>query len=159
MQSPDTAEIDRIHSVKLLTSGISSFNGETLHTGIVERRVQPPKCRNGLLDHRLHLSFIRDIAANSNRLMAGGDQALGGCPHCRFIDVNERDPSTLRSKCLSRSQAHTGAGPGDECNLVLKGQIHKMNPLSCVQLERKTCLSISDCSFARYVRGTERHAP
>src|SRR3989442_1015145 len=78
---PDTAEIDCIHSVELLTSGISSFNGETLDTGIVERRVQPPKCRNSLLDHRLHLSFIRDIAANSNRLMAGGDQALGDCPH------------------------------------------------------------------------------
>src|SRR5882762_5582754 len=103
----DTAEIDRIHLVELLTGGISSFNGETLHTGVVERGVQPPKYRNCLLDHRLHLSFIGDIAADSNRLMAGSDQALGGYPHCRFIDVNQCDRSTLCCKCLRRSPAHT----------------------------------------------------
>ena len=110
---PDTAEIDRIHSVELLTSGIGSFNGETLHTGVVKGDVQVPKCRNCLLDHRLHLSFIGDIAADSNRLMACSDQALGGYPHCRFIDVNQCDRSTLCCKCLRRSQAHTGACPGD----------------------------------------------
>src|SRR6266446_8173052 len=40
----DTAEIDRIHSVEFFASGISSFNGGALHTGIVERRIQTPKC-------------------------------------------------------------------------------------------------------------------
>jgi hypothetical protein len=39
--------------------------------------------------------------------MAGSDQALGGYPHCRFIDVNQCDRSTLCCKCLRRSQAHT----------------------------------------------------
>src|SRR5947208_2619668 len=78
----DTAEIDRIHSVEFLSSGIRSFDGETLYTGVVERRVQPSKCRNGLLDHRLHLSFIGDIGADGNRLMTVNDQALGGFPHC-----------------------------------------------------------------------------
>jgi hypothetical protein len=68
----------------------ASFNGETLHTGVVKGDVQVSKCRNRLLDHRLHLSFIGDIAADGNRLMAGSDQALGGCSYYRFIDVNER---------------------------------------------------------------------
>ena len=40
----DTAEINRIHSVEFFTSGISSFNGGALHTGIVKRRIQTPKC-------------------------------------------------------------------------------------------------------------------
>src|SRR2546423_641369 len=40
----DTAKIDRIHSVEFFTSGISSFNGGALHTRIVERRIQTPKC-------------------------------------------------------------------------------------------------------------------
>src|SRR3954470_3602425 len=78
---PDTAEIDRIHSVELLTSGIGSFNPETLHAGVVKGNVQMPKCRNYLLDHRLHLSFIGHIATNSNHLMPSSDQAFGGRPH------------------------------------------------------------------------------
>jgi hypothetical protein len=104
----------------MASSGISSFNGDTLHTGIVERRIQPPKCRNCLLDHRLHLCFIGDIAADSNRLMAGSDQALGGYPYCRFIDINQRDRSTLCCKCLRRSQAIPEPAPVTSATLFSK---------------------------------------
>src|SRR6266853_2704930 len=113
MQSKTLRRLIAFTRSEFLTGGISSFNGEAHDTGVVERRIQPPKCRNGLLDHRLHLSFIGDIGADSYRLMAGSDQALGGYPHCRFIDVNQRDRSTLCCKCLRRRQAHTGACPGD----------------------------------------------
>jgi hypothetical protein len=52
------------------SSSLLSSNGRifAIDTGIVEGGVEPPVAVDGLLDHSRHLSLVRDVAANGERL-------------------------------------------------------------------------------------------
>jgi hypothetical protein len=93
----DAAQIDRIHAIEFFDAGISGFHGGGMHAGIVECRIQATEYGDGLLDHGCHLSLVGDIAADRNRLMAGGDQFLYGGANRILMDVRQRDGrSSLR---------------------------------------------------------------
>ena len=61
---------------------LSDLCNGTMYTSVIERRIQPAKGGHGLLDHRLHLRLISDIASYGDGLVTCGDQSLGGraCP-------------------------------------------------------------------------------
>jgi hypothetical protein len=85
--APDAAQIDGEHAIKVLGAGVSCLRKGALHAGIVERRIQLSETEDGLLDHRCHLSLIRDIATDANRLMAGRDQIVRGGMNRSLIDI------------------------------------------------------------------------
>jgi hypothetical protein len=117
---PHAPEIDRIHAIELFTGCVGGFNRKTLDAGIVERGVQAPECRDGLFDHTLYLGFISDIAGDGDRLMASSNQLLRYLAHRGFINIDQRNRSTRRSKSFRRSEAHARTSSGDERDSVFK---------------------------------------
>jgi hypothetical protein len=69
---PDAAQIDRVHALEFFAADISHFHGRGYHAGVIERGIEATKGGYRLLDHCGYLSLVRDIAADGNRLMAGG---------------------------------------------------------------------------------------
>jgi len=117
---PNSAEIDRNHSIEIFATCISGFRDRTLHAGVIERRIEPAKGGHGLLHHRLHLRLISHIAARGNGLVTGGDQLLGCLLNCSFVHVRQHHRGALRSKRLRRGQSHARASASDKCDLVFK---------------------------------------
>src|SRR5713226_797324 len=62
----------------------------------------------------LYLGFISDIAGDGDRLMASSNQLLRYLAHRGFIDIDQRNRSTRRSKFFRRSEAHARTSSGDE---------------------------------------------
>src|SRR5437879_3172015 len=102
----------------LVVSAVST--ARLCNAGIIERGIQAPECRDGFFDHPLYLGFISDIAGDGDRLMACSNELLRDPAHRRLIDIDQRNRSTRRSKCLRRSEAHARASAGDECDFVFK---------------------------------------
>jgi hypothetical protein len=94
---PDAAKMmafTRSNSSPLASAG---FRSRRLHAVVVVRRIQATEGRYSLLDHCCHLSLVGDIAADRNRLVAGGDQFLCCGASRVLMDVRQRDGrSSLR---------------------------------------------------------------
>jgi hypothetical protein len=72
----------------------------------------------------LYVSLISDIATDANRLIICGDQVVRGGANRSLIDIRERDGSARLGEGLGRRQAYARSGAGNECDCVLKRQVH-----------------------------------
>jgi hypothetical protein len=117
---PDAAQIDRVHALEFFAADISHFHGRGYHAGVIERGIEATKGGYRLLDHCGYLSLVRDIAADGNRLMAGGDQLFCCRANRILVDVCQRHRSSRLREGSGGCQAYARARAGNEGNFVFK---------------------------------------
>ena len=128
--APNAPKIDRIHAVKLFAARIGSFHCGALHAGIVERSIQLSEGGDGLLNHRCHLTVVRYVAADGECLVARCDQVIGCSTHRFLMLARQRHRRARLGEGFRGRQTYARPGAGNECDFVLKRQIHDELSLS-----------------------------
>jgi hypothetical protein len=101
-----------------ISAGSSAASMGGLDASVVERHVQPTEGGHRLVDHRVDLVLLGDVADHTERLVAGGGQVLGSGAKGGFVDVGQDDGGAGFSEGLRGGQAHSGAAPGDQGDLT-----------------------------------------
>jgi len=125
---PHTAEVDRVHAVEDLGRFVGGVTRRNLDAGVVERHVQPAVGVDRGADGCGDAVLVGDVTFDAEDLVAvGGELACDGHEGV-MVDVGEHDGGASVSECLDCSQAHTGAGAGDERHPAgeVVGRVHAM---------------------------------
>jgi hypothetical protein len=129
---PDAAQVDRVHAVEGLGRLVGGVGRWGLDAGVVERDVEPAEGVDRALDQGGDLVLVGDIAADTERSIAGGGQLVGGGTKRLVVDVGEHNGSTRFGEGLGGGQPHPGAGPGDQGDLAgeVVGRVHGIASVS-----------------------------
>ena len=95
-----------------------------LNAGIVVGCIEPAKGSDGLFNHGFHLGIVRYVAADSECFMALGGQFVRRGPRGLLIPVGQHHGSTRFSESFRGRKAESGAGAGNERDLVFKRNVH-----------------------------------
>ena len=110
---PDAAQVDGGHVVEALGRFLGEVAGETDDAGVVERHVQPTIGSDGALDRGGGLRLVRHVAADADRLAAGGGQPSGRGVEGIDVDVSENDSGARFGERLRGGQPDARAGTRD----------------------------------------------
>lgn len=121
---PHTTQVDRVHAVEVLGRGVGGLREDVLNAGIVECHIQAAECGDGLLDHRLNFAQIRHVAADTDGLVSGFDEFIGGGATAVAVHIRQRNSRARLRECLGGRQANARRGAGNQGDLVLEGDFH-----------------------------------
>ena len=136
---PDAAQIDSVYAIEFFAAGISQFHGRRLYAGVVERRIEATEGRYSLRNHRCYLSFVRDIAKDANRFVAGSDEFFCRRPNRILIHIGKRDDRSGLCENSGRYQSHSGTSASNQRNFILKRYVHIEFLFQSVMLFVFTC--------------------
>jgi hypothetical protein len=101
---------------------------ERLHAGVVVRGIQATEGGHGVRDHRCHFSLVGDVAADGNRLIAGGDQFFCCRANRILIDIRQNHGSSDVREGSGRGQTHARGSSSNQPDLILEGPVHDLSP-------------------------------
>jgi hypothetical protein len=123
---PDAAQVDRVHPVEVLGRLVGGVGRRGLDAGVVEREVEPTEAVDRAFDQGGDLLLVGHVAGDSERLIPGGGQLVGGGTQRLVVDVGEHHGSARFGEGLGSGKPHPGAGPGDQGDLAgeVVGRVH-----------------------------------
>ena len=86
---PNAAEIDADDAIEFVVAGLQQIRAARVDAGIIEGGVQPTECRYRLIDHGRDCGLFGYVAADGERLVAGGEQLLRRGADGRRVDVGK----------------------------------------------------------------------
>src|SRR5260370_23610605 len=92
--TPYSAEIDRHHTVVIVTGRIGSFCKDILNAGIVVGCIELSESGDSLLNHCFYLGVISHVTTNRQCLVTFGSQFFGCGMHGLLIPVRQHHGST-----------------------------------------------------------------
>src|SRR3712207_4434750 len=89
--SPGTTQVDRVHTVEVLGRGVGDLREGILNASIVECHIQAAERGDGLLYHFLDFAQIRHVAADTDGLVTGRYELIGGGACAVAVHVRQRN--------------------------------------------------------------------
>ena len=119
-----------MHAVVRLGWFVGGVGRRGLDAGVVERQVEPAEGVDCAFDQGGDLLLVGHVAGNSERLIPGGGQLVGGGTKGLVVDVGEDNGSARFGEGLGSGKPHPGAGPGDQGDLAgeVVGRVHQGFP-------------------------------
>ena len=115
---PHTSQVDGVDAVEQVGWFVGGVGGWCLDAGVVECHVEAPEGGDGAVDHRRDLCLVGHVAGDSEHLMPGRLEVVGGGVEFGFVVGGEHDGGAGLGEGASGGEAHAGAGAGDEGDLA-----------------------------------------
>src|SRR5215204_1629286 len=116
--SPDAAEVDRVHAVEGLGRLLGGVRRRGLDPGVVEGEVEPAESRHATADEHGDLLLVRDVTADTDRLVARGGQLLSRGLEGLVVAIGQDNGGASLGERLRRRESHSRGSARDQRHAI-----------------------------------------